>query len=164
MILAAAAGLFAVSPARSEEAACSSFDWPLAREFQLLSTPDLAGIESGGAVKAGGPAMVVKLRPMAEIAFVMPPERQPRRPDASGAVVKVESLSAAGLYQVTLSDEAWLDVIQDGRRLKSIAFSGRRGCPGMRKSVRFQLQAAPATIQISGAAGDRIGLALTTAE
>ncbi|MFT4096083.1 MAG: hypothetical protein QM651_03100 [Rhodoblastus sp.] len=164
LALAFAASLLATLPAPAQEAACSSFEWPLTRELQLLSAHDLATIETGAAIKAGGPAAVVKLRPMVEAAFLQPPERQPKRADSFGGVVSVGSFPAAGLYQITLSGEAWIDVIQDGQRLKSVAFSGRQGCAGMRKSVRFQLNAAPATIQISGAADARIALVVTPAQ
>ena len=68
-----------------------------------------------------------------------------------------------GLHQITLSAEAWVDVVQDGRFLRSVAFSGRSGCAAMRKSVRFELQQRPATIQISGASGQRINLIVTPA-
>ncbi len=115
-------------------------------------------------MKVGGPAAAVRLRPMGQVAFAMPPERQPKRADSFGGIVSIGSLPAAGLYQITLSGEAWIDVLQNGQRVKSASFSGRQGCAGMRKSVRFQLNAAPATIQISGAEDDRLNIVVTAAD
>ncbi|HYA07822.1 MAG TPA: hypothetical protein VEF90_18185, partial [Xanthobacteraceae bacterium] len=67
----------------------------------------------------------------------------------------------AGTYKVTLSAAAWVDVVQAGRLIKSKAFSGAVGCAGIRKSVKFDLAAAPFTIEISGVAADAIRVALT---
>jgi hypothetical protein len=78
--------------------------------------------------------------------------------------VKFASPPQAGVYQVTLSDEAWIDVIQDGHFLPSKAHSGKKGCPGMRKSVRFDFQAAPIVLQLSDVSTDTINVAVLPAE
>ena len=164
--LAVAGGLFAgraAHAAEAEEAACASFAWPLTRERAALTAPKLATTETGDALKAGEAAQV-RLRPMADVAFPTPPERQPKIPVSFAAVVKVDAPSKPGLYQATLSEEAWIDVVQNGERLKAAAFSGKTGCPGMRKSVRFNLAPLPTTIQISGAAADRINLIIAPAD
>ncbi len=49
-----------------------------------------------------------------------------------------------------MSAGAWIDVIQDGKFLKPVAFSGASGCANARKSVKFRLAAEPATLQLSG--------------
>jgi hypothetical protein len=41
--------------------------------------------------------------------------------------------------------------VQDGRYARSVGSSGRRDCPGLRKTVRFDLAASPLVLQISGA-------------
>ena len=108
----------------------------------------------------GGGAFVLKLAPMAQAKFAMPPERAPKNPDSFGGLVTIGLTASAGLLQVTLSEEAWIDVIQNEARVKSAAFSGKQGCAGMRKSVRFELAAVPFTIQISGAAADQVKVAV----
>jgi hypothetical protein len=45
----------------------------------------------------------------------------------------------------------------------STAHTGDTNCPGLRKSVRFTLTALPLTLEISGAASDRIAVAVTRA-
>ena len=42
-----------------------------------------------------------------------------------------------------LSDDAWIDVIQNGRYARSVGSTGRSDCPGVRKSVRLDLDAEP---------------------
>ena len=74
------------------------------------------------------------------------------------------TIDRAGLYQITLSDEAWVDVVQNGARVKSSDFSGQKACPGVRKSVRFDLAAGPATLQISNAESAKINLAIAPAD
>jgi hypothetical protein len=61
---------------------------------------------------------------------------------------------------VTLSQDAWLDVIQDGRYARSAGSSGRRDCPGLRKSVRFHLQAGPVVLQLSAVESSEISVAI----
>jgi hypothetical protein len=137
---------------------CREFSWSLAREQAWFAAQDLPTIESGANVASG--AFLVKLRPMADVAYAQPPERQPRTPAAYGAAIKLAAPAKPGLYQVTQSDDAWVDVVQGGARLKSAAHTGKKGCPGLRKSLRFEIKAESLIVQISGAATDRLGLAL----
>jgi hypothetical protein len=52
-------------------------------------------------------------------------------------------------------------VIQDGRELKSSAFSGATGCDSVGKSVKFELAAAPFTIELSGTTAHAIAVVVT---
>jgi hypothetical protein len=45
--------------------------------------------------------------------------------------------------------------------VKSTAFSGALGCEGIRKSVKFDLAAAPFTVELSGIKADSIKLAIS---
>ncbi len=89
----------------------------------------------------------------------MAPERAPAA-GSYAAVLNVPKLDA-GLYQVTVSAEAWIDVAQNGALVKSSAFSGQHDCDGVRKSVRFPLAAGPATLEISNAHADHIMVAIS---
>jgi hypothetical protein len=44
--------------------------------------------------------------------------------------------------------------------LKSLDQSGQKGCPSVRKSIRFQFDAGPLTIQISGTTAEHISVGL----
>jgi len=142
-----------------DNASCDKFKWSVARERALFSAGPRA--VASGATIAGGAAYAVALAPSQSVAFAMAPERAPK-PGTFGATLAV-AIDKPGSYQVTLSDEAWLDVVQAGAEVKSSAFSGQKDCPGVRKSVRFDLAAGPATLQISNAAGAALNVALEPA-
>ncbi|HTK14747.1 MAG TPA: hypothetical protein VL402_13205, partial [Xanthobacteraceae bacterium] len=67
----------------------------------------------------------------------------------------------AGTYAVSVSDSAWIDVLQDGNYLKPVDSSGVSGCNGIRKILKFDLAAGLTTVQISGVATKTIKLAVT---
>lgn len=135
----------AESPAQS----CTDFAWPMTREMAAFGTPP-AGLTASGAALNEWPvrAVTLSLRPGGETAFPLPPERAPKDGTQAGAVTL--PAPAAGLYQVTLSGKAWIDIVQNGAPVKSGAHTSDPDCPLMRKSVRFDLVAAPVTLQISG--------------
>ncbi len=85
----------------------------------------------------------------------------PKNPKAFAGVVEVDSIGQPGLYQLTASEEAWIDVIQDDAFVKSVGHSGKRGCPDARKSIRFQLGKGPLIVQFSGVDTDTIKFAIT---
>ena len=64
-------------------------------------------------------------------------------------------------YQVTLPDEAWIDVAQDGRYARSVGSTGRSDCPGLRRSLRLELAASPFVLQLSGVSSDVIVIAIS---
>ena len=68
------------------------------------------------------------------------------------------TVAAADTYQVTLSGDAWVDVVQDGKVLKQVGFTGSHSCKAVRKSVRFAIGTAPTTIEISDAGADTLKL------
>jgi hypothetical protein len=157
VILGAACG---GAPAQ-EKNACDQFKWSVARErawFAAAPTP-----AASGATILAGQGYVLALQPSASVAFRLPPERAPK-PGSFGATLSVAAIDKPGLYEITLSDEAWLDVIQGDAPLKSVNFSGQKDCPGVRKSVRFNLAAGALTIQVSNAGSAAIDLALAPAQ
>lgn len=150
------------SPAAAEDAACAKFKWPLTVEKSWFdAATDLKAYASGAAVSelAEG-ALTVATKPMAEIAFVLAPEGKPKPDKTAGALLTFERVEKPGRYQVTLSDEAWIDVVQAGAYRPSGEFSGVHGCPGLRKSVRFEFTDAPLTLQLSSASAPAIKVAI----
>ena len=65
---------------------------------------------------------------------------------------------------MTLSGEGWIDLAQNGTALDSTDHTGAKNCPGLRKSVRFDVGAAPLALQISGAPADTIKVAIRPVE
>jgi hypothetical protein len=101
--------------ARAEDApACSQFKWPLATEKSWFEAGKLMELQSGAAVgEAGDGALDVLLKPSTEVSFALPPEGTPKPDKPMGAVLSFERVLAPGTYQVTLSDEAWIDIVQN---------------------------------------------------
>ena len=50
------------------------------------------------------------------------------------------------------------DVVQDGHILKPKAFSGATDCDGIRKTMTYELSAAPFVLQVSGSKENSIAI------
>ena len=162
--LSAALLIALLAPAAADDG-CDKFAWPLARERTLLAAADKPAVQAGETLAATPKgAFIVNLQSGADAAFAKPPERKPRAERWFGGMVRFPALDRPGIYQVTLSEEAWIDVVQDGRYARSVGSSGRSDCPGLRKSVRFQLGAAPFVLQLSGATSDSVAIAVGARE
>ncbi len=146
----------ASSPTRAEEpVGCDKFKWPIVREQAALAAADKQSIAPESAL-APGTAALVHLAPVEQAHFALEPQRTPAA--ASNAAVLKFTAPAAGVYTVSLSAGAWIDLIQDGAALKPLAFSGVRECPHIRKSLKFQLAPQEALIQISNVAEREISV------
>jgi hypothetical protein len=164
--LLAASSLTAARTASAlDSAACDQFAWPVKREQALFASKDLQHVASGTTLESvPDHGVALELQPHDTAHYVLPPSRQPKIANSFGGWVAISNISKAVSYQVTASAEAWIDVIQDGKFLASTAHSGKRDCPDIRKSVRFDLQTGPVTIQVSGVESNLIKLAILPAE
>ena len=90
----------------------------------------------------------------------MPPEGKPKPDKPLGAILSFATVATPGIHQVTLSEEAWIDIVQDGAYRPSLEFSGVHGCLGLRKSVRFDFKRAPLVLQLSSASAATIKVAI----
>jgi hypothetical protein len=158
--LAVLLGLIGGAARAQEKDSCDLFKWSVARERAAFG--GALKRAASGATVAVGQAYAIALGPGDAIAFAAPPERAAKA-GSFGAALGLAEIDRPALYQITLSDEAWLDVVQGGAALKSVDFSGQKNCPGVRKSVRFDLKPGAATIQISNSAGAAINLAVEPA-
>ncbi len=161
----AAALLFlvaAIGSASAQDASgCEKFKWSIARESAWFAVGPKP-VDAGAEVGAGDSGYVVALVASDAAGFVVAPERAPKAGTFGGVLKSV--IAKAGLYQITLSDEAWIDVVLNVASVKSSGFSGQKSCPGVRKSVRFDLAAGPATVQISNSQSAKIMLAIAPSE
>jgi hypothetical protein len=91
-----------------------------------------------------------------------PPERAPKE----GTFAGFTSIKAvkAGLYTISLSSGAWVDLVQDGHALKPIAFSGATDCDGIRKTMKYELSDKPFVLQISGARDNSLSISILPAQ
>ncbi|MGO9702631.1 MAG: hypothetical protein ACLPX7_25610 [Xanthobacteraceae bacterium] len=154
--------LCAVPVHAQEPVGCDKFKWPLDQERGLLTSGKAIAIASGSSLKASLPvAVTVSLVPFADAKLPTAPGRAPRLPTSFAGFLQVAAPPHDGAYKISLSSEAWIDVVQAGHSLKSVAFSGATGCEGIRKSVKFELKAEPFAIQLSNVATNSIGVAIS---
>jgi hypothetical protein len=149
------AAMLALPAAAQEPAGCDKFKWPLDKERAMLAAAIPAQMN---ATPVGAP---YRLALTADAKLPMPPTRA-ARPGTNAGFVQLAAPPQAGAYRVTLSGPGWIDVFQSGRALKSGAFSGATGCPGIAKSVKFGLAGAPLLIEISGAPATTISFVITS--
>ena len=146
------------APALAQEpSGCDKFKWPLDKERATLTGTDLPKLPSGGRATFPLPfATLVTLTPFADAKL-----RAPKSNNSFAGSIEVAAPARRGTYKITLSSEGWIDVLQDGKRLQSIAATGATGCNGVRKSVKFELAATPFTVQFSGVDADNIGVVIS---
>ncbi|MGP8232752.1 MAG: hypothetical protein ACLQL2_08830 [Methylovirgula sp.] len=146
------------APAVAEPTGCAHFKWPLDHEKALLAKP--VAVASGGAASlATGENLT--LDPQATAKLPQAPSRPPKFPNSYAGFVTLAAPASAGTYRVTLTRGAWADVVQDGHLLKSVDHTGAVGCAGLAKSVKFDLTAAPFTVEISSSIAPSIALVVT---
>jgi hypothetical protein len=150
--------LLALPAGAAEPSGCDHFKWSLEREKALLAKP--VAIASGRAASlATGENL--SLAPQAAAKLPQAPSRPPKFPNSYAGFVTFTGPPNAGIYRVTLTRGAWVDVVQDGRRLPSVDHTGARGCGGLAKSVKFNLTATPFTVEISSSTAPVLALVVT---
>ena len=143
---------------------CSGFDWSIGREQAWFLAPGLPHLASGATLPAEMPGAILDLSAEAQAGLPIPPSREPA-PDTRGGMLRIPAPVMPGLYQITLSVSAWIDVSQDGATIRApLATTMRPGCDGVVKSLRFQLGTQPVLILVSGAKADTIKIAVAPAE
>jgi hypothetical protein len=154
-----------LAPAIAADDGCQRFAWSVASEQAWFAAPDKPVVAAGETLAAiPQAAFTIKLQPVGEAAFVLPPERKPRSDQWFGGMLRLPAVHREGIYQVTLSNEAWVDMVQDGRYARSVGSSGRSDCIGIKKSARIELNPAPVVFQLSGVGSDSIVVSISAVE
>ena len=148
-LLGAAIAAAPGAAAAEDPAGCGSFNWPLHRERAALNDIAKPTVANGGALALNA-AATLKLAPLAEAGLPQAPERAPNFAPSYAGHFALAAPGAPGVYKITISAYAWIDVVDRGRYLEPKAFSGATGCEGARKSVKFELPARPLDLQVSG--------------
>ncbi|MFT3732684.1 MAG: hypothetical protein QM780_14895 [Hyphomicrobium sp.] len=151
----------------AETGGCNSFAWSVATELKWMKATDSQAVASGAKLPSPPEkAMTLTLEPMGAVSFpVAPTGKLKPQGDVYGGIVNFDSPSSApGSYQVTMQTGGWVDVIQDGKALKPTAHSGKSDCDGVRKTIRFNLDPGPFTVEFSNIAKDSIKFAIRQAE
>ena len=160
--------LMAQAPAHAASpGGCDAFDWPLKTELAWMAAADPVAVDAGTEI-ASKPDKAIELRlvPQAEAKLAAQPSGKPKSlPDVAYAgSVTIGTIEKAGVYQVTLSSPGWIDVLQSGKTLAAVAHTGKSDCPAIRKSVRFDLQTGPVTLQVTSAPAQSVKLAIKMAD
>ena len=150
--------------AAEEPSGCDKFKWPIDRERAALTAPDRAKLASGAELTAlPSTGVMLALVTPADAKLPTPPERAPKDGTFAG-YASVKATPRAGVYTISLSAGAWVDVVQDGRFLKPKAFSGATDCDGIRKTMKYELSDKPFVLQISGTKENSIAIAILPSE
>jgi hypothetical protein len=155
VLIACVLALLAAHEAAAENG-CRQFAWPVDRELELFGDGFVADVESESGLPRDG-VFALLLQPVSTVIYMVAPDRG--RDDGLGGVVTLEWISA-GRYQVTLSADAWIDVVQNDKRLPALVSSSRDDCPGIRQSVQFEVGSLPLTLQFGGATVRRLTIAV----
>ena len=150
-----------------ETGGCESFAWLLATELQWLKAADSETVTSGAKLPSPtAKAIALSLLPVGKVSFPVAPTSKPKAgaAEAFGGIVDFDGSAAPGLYQVTLATIGWVDVVQNGKALHPSAHTGKSDCDGARKSVRFEIEPGPFSIELSGVTKDAIKFAIRRAE
>jgi len=148
-----------------DNASCAEFAWPLETEKAWFASSDLRKVPNGETIPAlADGAIELQLAELSTANLPKPPERAPKPPDLRAGFVSFTTLPKAGILQVTLTGEGWIDMIQNEAYLQAKEHTGKRDCPGLRKSVRFEVKQESLILQISGADMNAIGIAFRFAD
>jgi hypothetical protein len=150
--------------AAEEPSGCDKFKWNIDHERAALTAPDRMKLASGGELAAlPSTGITLRLSAPTEAKLPSPPECAPKEGTFAG-FASLKSAPKAGLYTVSVSAGAWIDVVQDGHFLKPKAFSGATDCDGIRKTMKYEISASPFVLQISGTKDDSISIAILPSE
>jgi hypothetical protein len=156
----------ALSAARAAEepSGCDKFKWNIDHARVALTAPDRMKLTSGSELAAlPAAAVTLALVAPADAKLPTPPERAPKDGTFAG-FASIKTAPKAGIYTISLSAGAWIDVVQDGHFLKPKAFSGATDCDGIRKTMKYELSASPLVLQVSGSKDNSISVAILPSE
>ena len=150
--------------AAEEPSGCDKFKWDITQARAALTAPDRAAVNSGSELAAvSSTGMTLALAAPADAKLPSPPERAPKEGTFAG-FANFKTVPKAGIYTISLSEGAWVDVVQDGHVLKPKGFSGATDCEGIRKTMKYELQASPFLLQVSGARDKALSIAILPSE
>ncbi|HSY56736.1 MAG TPA: hypothetical protein VK834_09815 [Bradyrhizobium sp.] len=161
-----AVSLLAAAPAwaAEEPSGCDKFKWNIDHERAALTAPDRIKLSSGSDMAAlPSTGMTLALTTPPDAKLPTPPERAPKDGTFAG-FARLTATPKAGIYTISLSSGAWVDVVQDGHLLKPKAFSGATDCDGIRKTMKYEISASPFVLQVSGARENSLSIAILPSE
>ena len=150
--------------AAEEPSGCDKFKWNIDHERAALTASDRAKLVSGSEISAiPSSGVILALVAPADAKLPTPPERAPKDGTFAG-FTSFKTAPKAGVYTISLSAGAWVDMVQDGHFLKPKGFSGATDCDGIRKTMKYELGASPFVLQVSGSKDNSISIAILPSE
>lgn len=107
-------------------------------------------------------AVYLRLHADRDVTYVGPARRAVEKPSFGG--IAEFAIERAGVYRVVLSENAWVDVIEDGKMIESGRFGPGGPCSGFRKAVQFDLKPGRHQLEISGNEDADVGVWVTPVE
>jgi len=154
VLIACLSALLATGQAAAEDC-CRNFSWSIGRPLDLFDEP-LPTVSTAQSLPKEG-VFALLLSPVGDVIYPMTPERGS---DGSwGGVITLESV-AAGRYQIALSEEAWVEAIQENVRLATRVSNRSTECRGVRRSVELEAKGEALILQIGGAGVRRLNIAV----
>lgn len=111
----------------------------------LTAATDKAGLDK--AMLVPGTAAALTLAKTADVRYPIQPEK-PGGSVSHGGLVGF-TIKEAGTYRVALGSAAWIDLIEGGKPVESIAHGHGPDCSGIRKMVDFPLKPGRHLLQLS---------------
>lgn len=146
---------------------CTKFTWDVSHELAVAKQtpqPVTAASKPGKSI----PRLQLdhlyelKLAPQSGVTFAPTPGK-PTLPDGAAAGLVRFHTGKAGRYRVSITSGHWIDVVDDGKLIKSRDFQGARGCERPHKIVEYELPAGrDLTLQLSGSPDASVVLSVTT--
>lgn len=124
--------------AASSGGECDEIGWPVNKDRDEFAARDLPQRPSGARLKRIDRAVELGLKRPDQVKLFLRPEVALDKQRFNGAVTFM-GVPRPGLYQVTLSEPAEIEVFENGMRLKPEASAQARNCPGVAQSARYQL-------------------------
>ena len=116
------------APKPSDRTDCENFSWRVDRERDWFAENNLPRRASGARLRRIDRAVDLSLRPARQVDLFLPPDVKPR-PNSFSGEVTFFGVPKPGLYQVTLSNQATIDVFENGARLKATDSTSAKHCP-----------------------------------
>lgn len=156
VLIACVLPLLAASlPAAARDDDCGRVPSTVGRESDLFAN-FVPTLDSAFSLPREG-VFALRLRPVAEVIYAVVPERG--SDGGNGGIVTLENIPA-GRYRIDMSEEAWIDAVQENVRLPLLGLKRVTDCPGTRQSVQVEVKSQPLTLQFGGASAGSVKVAV----